>query len=115
NNPILLNLGTGAHTWQVRGLDKAGNSRLSAIRTFTVVNGSGTNTPPVLGSPSFNPPQRFDFRFDSVPGQNYSLQFTTDFSAWTTFALTNASTNVVNASDVNAINAFKFYRVLLGP
>jgi len=115
NNPILLHLGTGAHTWQVRGFDKAGNSSLSAIRTFTVVNGSGTNIQPVLGSLSPVLPQRFDFQFNSIPGQNYSLQVTSNLTSWTTFALTNAVTNVVRASDVNATLPFRFYRVLLGP
>jgi hypothetical protein len=115
NNPILLNLNTGSHTWQVRASDNAGNSGISAIRTFTVVNGSGTNTQPVLSSFSFVQPQQFSFQFNSVPGQNYSLQFASNLSAWTTFALTNAATNVVNASDSNAATPFKFYRILLGP
>lgn len=114
NNPILLNLSTGAHTWQVRGFDKAGNASFSVIRTFTVVKGSGTNTQPVLSNFMFTPPQRFDFTFDSVRGQNYSLQFTSNLTSWTTFALTNAVTNEVNATDANA-SPLKFYRVLLGP
>ena len=78
NNPIVLYLGTGAHTWQVHGYDKAGNSSLSLIRTFTIANGSATNPAPMLSSASFMSQRAFNFQFNSVPGQNYSFQFTSD-------------------------------------
>lgn len=112
NNPLVVNLTSGAHMWQVRGYDNAGNSALSEIRTFTVVNGG----PPaaVLKNAAFVAPNFFRFQFDSVTGKNYTIQFSTDALTWPTLLFTNASFSSVAITDqISEIS--RLYRVVNGP
>jgi len=112
SNPILLNLTSGFHTWQIRGYDNAGNSALSEIRTVNVVN--GTPPPTTLKNSTWLPPNLFRFQFDSVAGKNYTVQFSTNFATWPTLLLTNATTTSVNVTDqIFAIS--RIYRVISGP
>ena len=60
--PFSLDLTPGAHTWQIGGLDKAGNQGWSEVRTLTATNSSA-----VL--PDFLPPTAFI----TVPGNNSTV------------------------------------------
>jgi hypothetical protein len=113
-NPIVLNLGAGLHTWQIRGFDRAGNSALSELRTLNVVGGT-SGASPVLENAEFFLPSEMRFRFSASPGQNYTMQFSTNLANWTTLAATNAETNLVKFTDFDATNFARFYRVLLAP
>ncbi|MDB6058421.1 MAG: hypothetical protein JWO95_2265, partial [Verrucomicrobiales bacterium] len=114
SNPVLLNLTSGAHTWQVRGYDNAGNSALSEIRTMSVVNGISPPTATTLKNFSINGQNQFVFKFDSVAGANYTVQSSVDTSNWPTLKLTNAATTSVNVTD-QISSVTRIYRVLSTP
>ncbi len=114
NNPIVLNVNPGSHTWQIRGYDQAGNSALSPTRTFTV-SGTVSTNPIALSSPLKLSSNRFQFRFTSTPGQNYTVQAAAILTNWFQILLTNAATNSVTVVDSNATNSARVYRVLQGP
>jgi hypothetical protein len=112
HNPAVLNLSSGAHTWQVRGYDNAGNSALSEIRTLTVVNGAAP--PPTLKNTGFLPPNLFRFEFDSVVGKNYTVQFSTNTLTWPTLLFTNAAFSSVAVTD-QISEVSRMYRVMNSP
>ncbi len=112
-NPIIINVSPGAHTWQIRGFDKVGNNALSPIRNFTV---SGSPAGPVkLQSAQRVNSSQFQFRFGATTGQNYTVQYTTNLSNWTTLLLTNAATTNPLILDSLATNGMRGYRVFVGP
>jgi hypothetical protein len=112
NNPVIINLGSGAHTWQLRGYDNAGNSALSEIRTLTIANGAAP--PATLKNPALLQPDLFRFQFDSVAGKNYTVQFSTNSLTWPTLLFTNAAFSSVAVTDhIAAIS--RLYRVISSP
>jgi hypothetical protein len=112
NNPIVLNLSGGNHTWQIRGYDNAGNSALSELRLINVTG--GTNSPIQLSAPTRLASGKFQFTFNTTPGLSYIVQSATLLTNWQSFLTTNATTNSVTAIDLNATNSMKIYRVI-GP
>jgi len=64
-------------------------------------------------SASFLTNQQLQLGFAGVPGSNYVLQATTNFSTWTPISTNNALTNKFNLLDPKATNyPYRFYRVL---
>jgi hypothetical protein len=114
NNPVVLNLSSGAHTWQVRGYDNAGNSALSEIRALTVVGGTESAPALALKDSSMILPNTFSFRFDSVAGKNYTVQFSSNSLTWPTLLVTNAASSSVNVMD-RVSSGTRVYRVLSDP
>jgi len=75
------------------------------------------NPQPVLSSPSWFT-NRFQMRLTGVPGQNYTLQMSSNLqpNSWTTLYATNrAGTNSFLLADPNATNGQRSYRILVGP
>jgi hypothetical protein len=115
NNPIVLNnISPGQHTWQVRGFDKAGNSALSEIRSFSVA-GTQSLSPVQLQALLKLTDTQFQFRFNAATGQNYTIQFTTNLNSWNTLFLTNAKATNAVVTDTSSTNLFRGYRVFVGP
>ena len=49
-------------------------------------------------------------------GQNYTIQYSTNLTYWTSFLVTNnALTNSFIVTDPNATSSKRFYRALVGP
>jgi len=114
SNPIAINVSPGAHTWQVKGFDNAGNFGLSEIRSFNIAG--NTNRLPVrLELPQRIDNSQFQFRFGATVGQNYTVQATLNLSNWFTLFLTNASITNPTVKDINATNPLRAYRVFVGP
>jgi hypothetical protein len=57
------------------------------------------------------------FVLNGAPGQNYTIQFSTNlaFGVWNRLYITNSGVSPVLIVDPNATNAARFYRVLVGP
>ena len=56
---------------------------------------------------------QFQLQLAGVPGSNYVLQATTNFSIWTAISTNNAASNMLNLMDPGAANfPYRFYRVL---
>jgi hypothetical protein len=108
-NPLIVNLTSGPHTWQLRGYDNAGNSALSEIRTLTVVNGAAPST--TLKNFGMVPPDKFRFDFDSVAGKNYFVQFSTNTTQWPTLFLTNSAATSISVTDTIS-DLTRIYRVV---
>jgi hypothetical protein len=54
----------------------------------------------------------FQLAFEGIPGSNYVLEATTNFSTWTPISTNNAVTNFFNLFDPSATNfPCRFYRV----
>ena len=73
------------------------------------------NAKPSIESPSWQENQ-FRMRFIGEIGQNYTVQMSTNLSSsnWTTLLVTNSTTtNTFNATDLNATDKQRFYRVKL--
>jgi hypothetical protein len=102
------------HTWRVKAYDRAGNSALSETRTINV-SGSQTPLPVRLQSSQKTGPTRFEFRFGSTVGQNYTVQFTTNWSNWLPLLFTNANSTNTVVVDSTATNIMRLYRVFVGP
>jgi hypothetical protein len=111
-NPLVVNLTSGAHTWQVRGRDNAGNSALSEIRALNVVNGAAP--PATLKNEAFVPPNLFRFEFDSVAGKSYTVQFSTDTLTWPTLFSSNAGFSSIAVTD-HIAEISRLYRVISAP
>ena len=70
-------------------------------------------TPLYFTSAGFLPSQQFQLGFAGVPGSNYVLQATTNFSDWTPVSTNSGATNLLNLLDPAAANfPYRFYRVL---
>jgi hypothetical protein len=111
-NPLVVNLTSGAHTWQVRGRDNAGNLALSEIRALNVVNGAAP--PATLKNEAFVPPNLFRFEFDSVAGKSYTVQFSTDTLTWPTLFSSNAGFSSIAVTD-HIAEISRLYRVISAP
>jgi len=78
-----------------------------------------TNLPPVglqLGVPAHNPNGSFQFGFMSAPGVNYTIQYSSNLSTWTsvlTFQSPGGSMLIVDPT--TAGSGQRFYRVKIGP
>ncbi|MDB6024543.1 MAG: hypothetical protein JWM68_766 [Verrucomicrobiales bacterium] len=113
NNPIVVSISPGAHTWQIKGFDKAGNNALSEVRSFNV---TGNVAPPVrMQLPQRLNNSQLQFRFAAVTGQNYTVQYSTNLTNWITLLLTNTTVTNATVTDFTATNPFRLYRVFVGP
>jgi len=88
--------------------DPAGNTSQFSAATpvVTQILLSGVTTPE---------PGQFRLSFNTAAGTNYTIQFSTTLTNWATLFVTNAPTGSFSVVDPNATNAYRFYRVLLGP
>ena len=57
---------------------------------------------------------QFGFTANGLAGQNYTVQYSTTLSNWSTLLVTNAPVSSFQVLDVNATDSHRFYRVLLG-
>ena len=58
---------------------------------------------------------QFQFTLGGLAGQNYTVQYSTTLTNWTTLTITNAPASSFNFTDFNASDTRRFYRVLSGP
>ncbi len=80
----------------------------------------GLNVPRIVPRPTLTPlgfsaPNIFQFAITTVPGQNYTVQFSADLAHWTGLITTNAPGDSVIISDPGTFGTARFYRVLVGP
>jgi hypothetical protein len=102
--------------WMVGALDLAGNNRLSGgivdIGAYEYVQ---SNPRPALNLPTRPSGSQFRFLLNGTGGQNYTIQYSVTLTNWTSLLVTNAPTSSFTVTDSSATNAFRFYRVLVGP
>jgi len=77
-----------------------------------VVDPIGT---PSLSSPALFGGGLFQFQLFGAPGTNYTVQFSTNLSSWTTLTVTNLSDSSIFLQDNRATNRQRFYRAFTGP
>ena len=70
---------------------------------------------PGLASAGFSPTDRFQLALSGLVGQNYTVQFSTTLTNWTTLLITNAPASSFTVIDPTAPGSDGFYRILLGP
>jgi hypothetical protein len=71
--------------------------------------------PPRLTSPRSLDLSQFQLQFPGASNRNYSIQFTTDLTNWTTLTTTNAVGSDVIFVDTNAGDAMRIYRAVQEP
>ena len=79
------------------------------------VNVIGIAPRPTLTPLGFSGGGHFQFAIATVPGQNYTVQFSADLAHWSGLFTTNAPGTSVLVTDSGAIGTARFYRVLVGP
>ena len=73
------------------------------------------NSAPVLSSPAWLANQ-FSARLTGTTGQNYTLQYSTTLTNWTSSLVTNSgSASSIVVTDPSATSRQRAYRVLVGP
>lgn len=73
------------------------------------------NPLPLLAQPFRLNPSQFQLHLNGSVGQNYTLQYSTTLTNWTSFVITNPSASDVIIVDPTATNLMRGYRALLGP
>src|SRR5262249_48769990 len=75
------------------------------------------NPRPTISAPARSSNSQFQLAVSGSAGQNYTVQMTTNLASmnWTPLLITNPPSGTFLFKDVNATNAARFYRVLLGP
>jgi hypothetical protein len=78
---------------------------------------NGTATPkPVLSAPVRLGNGQFQFNFTGNPGQNYTLQASSDLVNWSSLITTNSSNSAYTITDPSAAGMpRRFYRIWVGP
>jgi hypothetical protein len=73
------------------------------------------NPKPSLNSPAWLTNGRFQLNINGSAGQNYTVQYSSTLTNWTTLFVTNSPVGSFTITDSNATAAARFYRVLIGP
>ena len=74
-----------------------------------------TVSAPQLGFPMRISPSQFQFHLNGQTGHNYTLQYATALTNWTTLVITNPNSPDVIILDNTATNSTRAYRALVGP
>jgi len=92
----------------------ATNGTASAIIPFTIV--PSTNNPaPTLTAPARLANGQFQFSFNTTPGVNYTILYSTTLTNWNALVSFNGSGGPITIIDPNApSNMRRFYRVKIG-
>jgi Putative Ig domain len=99
---------SGAGTFIVRLTD---HNSTTITRSFTLT----INPRPALIVPRRLSASQFQFGVNGVAGQNYTVQYGTSLTNWTSLFITNSVTGSFIVTDSNATNKARYYRLLLGP
>jgi hypothetical protein len=70
---------------------------------------------PALATAGFNSNNRFQLLLNGLIGQNYTVQFSTTLTNWSTLLVTNAPASSFTVIDPTAPGSLGFYRILVGP
>lgn len=86
-------------------------ARTSVSQTFgiTISGQAALSLPARLSSTQFR------MNLNGDVGQNYTLQYSETLTSWNTLLITNAPGTSFSITDQNATNAWRFYRILVGP
>jgi hypothetical protein len=85
-------------------------------RTLALFINPGAVPKPVLSAPTRLSDGQFRFDFSGVPGQNYTLQASSDLFNWTSLITLNSSNSSYTFTDPAAASTpRRFYRVWAGP
>jgi hypothetical protein len=106
---LTIDVAPGEHTWQVEGLDRAGNRGLSPIRSFAVRAEPVTQPSSSLAQPALIA-GGVQLSFTTVPGLNYVLEKSTSRADWSILLRTNASENIIKVAD-KSTNSPALFRV----
>jgi hypothetical protein len=96
-------------------------SGIGRIRMFYIDNLNNrylvnfNRSAPGLAAAGFNTGNQFQLLLSGLAGQNYTVQFSTTLTNWSTLLVTNAPANSFTVVDPNAPGTKGFYRVLVGP
>ena len=71
--------------------------------------------PPTMSSPARISPTQFQLLLGGSAGQNYTVEYSTTLTNWSTLYVTNAPASSFPVVDSNATNKWKFYRARVGP
>jgi hypothetical protein len=82
---------------------------LTAIRSLAIT----INPPLSLASPIEFPIGQFQFMANGATGQNYGVQYSLNFTDWTTFFVTNPAVTPFLVRDPAATNRYRFYRLMI--
>jgi hypothetical protein len=99
---------SGSSTFIVRLTDR---NSTTLTRSFTLT----INPRPALILPRRLSASQFQFGVNGVAGQNYTVQYGTSLTNWTSLFITNSATGTFTVTDLNATNKTRYYRLLLGP
>jgi hypothetical protein len=99
---------SGSSTFIVRLTDL---NSTTVTRSFTLT----INPRPSLILPRRLSASQFQFGVNGVAGQNYTVQYGTSLTNWTSLFITNSATGTFTVTDLNATNKTRYYRLLLGP
>jgi hypothetical protein len=70
---------------------------------------------PGLATAGFDSNNRFQLLLNGLLGQNYTVQFSTTLTNWSTLLVTNAPASSLTVIDPTAPGGVGFYRILVGP
>jgi hypothetical protein len=101
---------TGTFNFTVHVSDGGG---ASTNQNFSIT----INPRPTISAPARSSNSQFQMSVNGSSGQNYTVQMSTDLATtnWTPLLVTNPPAGSFLFKDVNATNAARFYRVLIGP
>jgi hypothetical protein len=111
-------VGVDCNSLNIQNLNCANNQNANVssntVAVHFVVQGVSVQ-PPRFGQASRVGPGQFQFHFLNQPGHNYTLQYATALTNWSTFLITNPTSGDVIIIDPNATNSTRAYRALVGP
>jgi type II secretory pathway component PulC len=89
------------------------NGRLVNYSPITTNNGVLTVTPGiVLTAPSWLGNGQFKLSFNTTVGQNYTVQYSTDLSHWTSLVELGGDGSPLTVTDFSASTTYRYYRVI---
>ena len=113
-NPVVVELESGDHTWEVEGIDREGNIGRSPTRRL-VVAPRETEVEPVMLNLLSRTNAVFGFSFESTPGRTYLIEQATSLFDWRVLLRTNVITQSVTIEATDGQNPTKSYRVRTEP
>jgi hypothetical protein len=116
-NPFAFRVTPGAHTWQIKGFDVAGNSAFSRLVSFSATGSSGVTNPPaprnIAGSFSNG---QWWVQLNSPGNWLYILERSTNLQDWTPLSSRiTGDDSMLLLQDSNPPVSGAFYRILVQP
>jgi len=94
--------------------NQGGNVADNAVSVNFIVHNVSVPAPQ-LSLPGWLNPGQFQFQLLAIPGHNYTLQYATALTNWSTFLITNPNSAAIMIFDNAATNSTRAYRALVGP